>query len=96
MYLLKVVKTVDLSKENKNVPSQPCLVKERLPRRPKATKILYLYANVIYMTLNVSWLVTHDSVPFFQNTVLHNILLYSLHFKVVFRVFLFSCVSMRL
>lgn len=31
-----------------------------------ATKILYLYANVIYMTLNVSWLVTHDSLPLFH------------------------------
>lgn len=69
MYLLKAVKTVDLSKENKNVPSQLCLVKERLLRGPKATKILYLYANVIYMTLNVSWLVTHDSVPFFLYTL---------------------------
>lgn len=48
------------------------------------------------MTLNVSWLVTHDSVPLFQWILGFWIWLYSNGNKVVFSLPRISCVSMRL
>lgn len=67
LYLLTVVKTLVLSKKiNKTLRSPAAVVKDpSTAGHGDATKILYLYANVIYMTLNISWLVTHDSTPFF-------------------------------
>lgn len=75
----------------------PDIVKDpRSTAAGDATKILYLYANVIYMTLNVSWLVTHDSVPLFQYVSVSRKRLYSEATKVVFSLRQVSCVSMRL
>lgn len=65
-------------------------------RQTSTTKILYLYANVIYMTLNVSWLVMHDFAPFFQRARGYENESYDLGIKVSFSWRRVSCVSIRL